>query len=167
VSPRTWALGRLLPTLSGPDPRATRGRFVRGKCVPQTAQNRTARRCTKLAVGTTISFNASQAARVTIGFQRALPGRRVGRRCVAPTRRNRTAKRCVRFAKAQQLAPRTVAAGATRLHFYGRLSRTKRLVKGATYRVVLAAQDAAGQRFPSIVGPTFTIAKRGFTVARR
>jgi hypothetical protein len=167
LSPTTWALGRSLPTFRGADPRAIRGRLVRGRCVPQTRGNRTARACVRLAVGTTISFGASQPASVAIGFQRVLPGRRVGGRCVAPTRRNRRAARCVRFAKTQSLAPRNVSAGIVRLHFFGRLSPTKRLVKGATYRVVLVAQDNAGHRLPRIAGPRFTIAKRSFTVAKR
>jgi hypothetical protein len=148
VAPLTWALGSELPkllTARAKGPAASAGRLVRGRCVAATHRNRRARACTRLAVGTVISFRVNVAAKVTIGFERVLPRRR--------------------FAKALKLAPIKVRSGLTRLRFEGRLSRTRRLVAGARYRIVLDA-EAPGSGI-ALTGPTFTIVKRSFTVSRR
>jgi hypothetical protein len=148
VSPLTWALGPALPKLlsaRAKGPVASAGRLVRGRCVAPTRRNRRARACTRLPIGTVISFRVNQAAKVTIGFERVLPHGRQGRTL--------------------NLAPISVHAGLTRLRFEGRLSRTRRLVAGARYLVVLDA-EAPGSGV-GLSGPTFTIAKRGFTVSRR
>jgi len=171
VSPATWVLGSRLPQVVAgdpppPDPPATPGRLVRGRCVSPTRGNRRARTCTRFAVGTTIFASTSTRAQVTIGFQRALSGRRVGGRCVAATTRNRRSARCVRYAAAQSLAPIAANRWTGALHFFGRLSRTRRLVAGASYRLVVSARDAAGHR-ATATGPRFTISQRAFTVSRR
>jgi dipeptidyl aminopeptidase/acylaminoacyl peptidase len=170
LSPRTWTLGRGFAKLLGPKAKtatAHRGRLVHRACVAATRKNRRAHTCVRLPVGTTISFRTNEAAKLTVGFQRALAGRSVGGRCVAVTAKNRRKRHCTRYAKAQNLTPIAVAGGAGRLHFEGRLSRTRKLLRGARYRVVLRAQDAAGTRTPVVTGPTFTVAKRPFTAGKR
>ena len=130
LSRKRWRLGRALPRIS--------------KAAP---------------VGTTISFRLSEAAQATVSFQRASAGRRVGGSCVKATRRNRSKARCKRFADAGAIAPLAAAAGANRIAFQGRLNRSRRLAAGS-YRVLVSARDAAGNRSAAHVGPTFTIVAR-------
>ncbi|MGH2864126.1 MAG: beta-propeller fold lactonase family protein [Solirubrobacteraceae bacterium] len=93
-------------------------------------------------VGTRFSFHLSQAASVTLTFLRARPGRRVAGRCVAPSRRNAHAHRCQRSVIAGTLK-RAAGAGASTVHFYGLLSKRKRLSPGK-YTLVLSATAASG-----------------------
>jgi dipeptidyl aminopeptidase/acylaminoacyl peptidase len=130
LSRKRWRLGRSLPHIS--------------KAAP---------------VGTTISFRLSEAAQTTVSFQRASAGRRVGGSCVKPTRRNRSKARCTRFVGAGAIAPLIAKRGANRVAFQGRLNRSRRLATG-TYRVLVSARDAAGNRSAARVGPTFTIVPR-------
>lgn len=130
VSPRRWRLGSVLP---------------------HVARTRAAAR-----VGTTISFQLSEAGRATLAFQRASSGRRVGGRCVKRTRANSSARRCTRFVRAGSVAGLAAKAGANRIGFQGRLDRSRRLTLG-TYRVLVSAQDAAGNPAGPRTGPTFTI----------
>jgi hypothetical protein len=109
----------------------------------------------KLPVGTTVSFRLSEAARTTLVFQRATPGRRVGGKCVKQTAANRTSKACVRYVAGGKLPAFNGKAGANRVKFQGRLSRSKSLTSG-TYRVVVSARDAAGNAAKKN-GPSFTI----------
>jgi len=109
----------------------------------------------RLPIGTTISFRLSEPARSTVVFQRAQPGRRVGGKCVKPTAANRSRKACVRYVAAGKLPPFAGKAGANRVKFQGRLSRSKSLAPG-TYRVVVRARDAAGNAAKKN-GPSFTI----------
>jgi hypothetical protein len=109
----------------------------------------------RLPVGTTISFRLSEAARSTVAFQRALPGRRVGGKCVKQTAANQDRKECVRYVSAGQLRSFAGKAGANRVKFQGRLSRSKSLASGV-YRVVVRARDAAGNAAAKN-GPSFAI----------
>ncbi len=88
-----------------------------------------------------LRFTLSEAARVTVRFQRALAGKRKGKACVKPTRALRRAKSCVRYAT---VATRTVAgtAAANRLAFNAKAGR-KAYAPGR-YRITLSARDAAG-----------------------
>jgi Bacterial Ig domain/WD40-like Beta Propeller Repeat len=106
-------------------------------------------------LGTTVSFRLSEAATSTLTFQRALPGRRVGGRCAKPTAANRSHKACSRYRGAGRLS-RPGKQGANHVKFQGRLSRSKTLKPGS-YRVVVGAVDAAGNRAKPRTGPTFTI----------
>jgi hypothetical protein len=72
------------------------GRRVKGRCIKQSAENRTHRRCTR-SIKLTVSYTLNIPARVTITFKRVLPGRLVNRRCVASTRANRNHRRCTRL----------------------------------------------------------------------
>jgi hypothetical protein len=49
------------------------------------------------AVGTTVRYSISEAAKTTFTVQRRTTGRRKGRACVRRTRRNAKARRCIRF----------------------------------------------------------------------
>jgi hypothetical protein len=110
--------------------------------------------------GTRIRWRLSEAARVTLTFQRARPGRRVRGRCVRPTRANRARRRCIRFVSVRPSLTRADArAGVNTLRFQGRLSPRKRLPLG-TYRVVVGAVDAAGNRSISERSRTFRIVAR-------
>jgi Bacterial Ig domain/WD40-like Beta Propeller Repeat len=124
-------------------------RFRRGRSLPRLAQ--------RAPVGTTIRFSLSEAARTTFTFHRMLPGRRSGRRCVRPNRRNRRNRRCTRFVRAGSFSVNG-KAGANRVRFQGRLSRTRRLSPGK-YRLTLSARDAAGNRTVRNPTKTFTIVR--------
>jgi virginiamycin B lyase len=94
--------------------------------------------------GTTIRYTLSEAATVTLSFERVSAGRKVGKRCVKPRRGNRKRKRCTRYAAVKPaLSFANQAAGARRIRFEGRLSRRKTLKPGL-YRLTLRARDAAG-----------------------
>ena len=121
-------------------------------------QQALARASPRAALGTTISFRLSEAARATFSFQRARPGRQVGRRCVRPTAANRSRKRCARFVGAGRLS-RAAKRGRNRLRFQGRLNR-RRSLKPGRYRVVVGARDAAGNAAKPRVGPIFTIVRK-------
>ena len=88
-------------------------------------------------VGTRIRWRLSEAARVTITFQR---------------------KRGARFRRAGTLR-RAAHSGLNTLRFQGRLSRRKRLKLG-TYRVVIGATDAFGNRSKPRRSKTFRIVAR-------
>lgn len=100
LSPKTFALGTLLP------------RIARA-----------------LPTSTTIRFHLSRAASVRLAFTRATTGRRSGRRCVRATRANTRRKRCTRYvaAGALKLAAHT---GSNRVRFSGRLSKRSSLRPG-------------------------------------
>lgn len=94
--------------------------------------------------GTTVRYRLSEAARVTLSFERVRPGRKVGKRCLKPRRSNRRRKRCTRYAPVRPaLVFPDQAAGQRRIRFEGRLSRRKSLKPGP-YRLTLRARDAAG-----------------------
>ncbi|MFL6110526.1 MAG: choice-of-anchor Q domain-containing protein, partial [Catenulispora sp.] len=84
----------------------------------------------KPPIGTVFSFSLSERATVTLTFTRLLPGRRVSRgKCVAQTRKNSHKPHCQRTVNAGSLHL-TAHAGMDKLHFFGRLSPTRRLAPG-------------------------------------
>ena len=87
-----------------------------------------------------IRFTLSEAASLTLRFERVRPGRRRGGRCVPPHRAPRGA-RCRRFVSAGTLS-RSGSAGPNVIVFRGRVD-LRRLPAGA-YRLTLLARDAAG-----------------------
>ncbi len=101
-------------------------------------------RARKPPIGTTFSFALSERATVNLAFVQRVPGHRVNRRCVAPAGRNRMKPRCIRFVAAGSLSF-TGRAGANRVLFDGRLTRTKALGPGQ-YTLTIVATNAAGQR---------------------
>jgi hypothetical protein len=108
-------------------------------------------------VGTTISFNMTKPARVTLRFARAAAGRKVGRRCAAPRPSNRKRKRCTRFVNAGALTFNG-HAGLNRVKFQGRLSPGRRLSVGL-YRLTVGATDSGGRRSRPVTA-SFRIVRR-------
>jgi hypothetical protein len=112
-------------------------RFRLGSKLPSVAAVRT---------GLTIRYTLSEAATVTLSFERVTRGRKVGKRCVKAKRSNRRRKSCKRYAAVKPvLTFRDQAAGTRGIRFEGRLSRRKTLKPGG-YRLTLRARDAAGNR---------------------
>ena len=107
-------------------------------------------------VGTTFSFTLSQPATVTFTFAQRVAGRSAGHRCVAPTRANRRKARCTRMLTRGALTF-AARAGAQKLSFQGKLSRSRQLQPG-TYSLSIVARNAAGQASPA-AQLTFTIVK--------
>jgi hypothetical protein len=93
--------------------------------------------------GTTLRYGLSEAATLTLNFDRATAGRRAGSRCVKATASNGRAKRCTLYVPAGKLT-RTAPAGLSSLPFTGRIGR-KALAVGA-YRIVALAKDASGNQ---------------------
>jgi hypothetical protein len=93
--------------------------------------------------GTKLSYGLSEAAVVTLGFERATTGRRSGRRCVKATSRNRRSRRCTLYVAAGKLT-RTSPLGLSTVQFSGRIGR-KALAAGG-YRITAVATDAAGNK---------------------
>jgi hypothetical protein len=89
-------------------------------------------------LGTTISFKLSEKARTTLTFQR---------------QKKRKGKK-PKYTSAGKLSL-SGKSGKNKVKFQGRLSRSKRLSPG-TYRLVVSAKDAAGNRSKAN-GPIFTI----------
>jgi hypothetical protein len=126
----------------------SRSRWRRGNRLAYITSKR------KPPIGTVFSFSLSEPATVELTFNRRLPGRRVsGGKCVAQTRNNTHKARCQRTVNAGSLH-RTAHAGMNELHFFGRLSPTKRLAPGR-YTVTIIATNTAGQSKPRRL--TFTI----------
>ena len=102
---------------------------------------RTRRRAGRPA-GTMLRFTLSEPAAARLWLERARPGRRVGGRCVRPTRSNRSRRACVRYVILPGSVRRSLAAGAVRWRFDGRIAG-RRAAPGR-YRLALVATDAAG-----------------------
>jgi hypothetical protein len=98
----------------------------------------------RAAVGTKFSFVLSERATVKLSFAARVPGRKLHGRCVAQTERNRHKPKCARSRPAGAL---TFAgrAGANKISFYGRLSRSRALAPGS-YSVTFAATNSSRQR---------------------
>lgn len=97
-----------------------------------------------VGTGTTLRFELSERATVTLSFAKASRGRRAGGRCVKRKRRNRARRRCTRYVRVKpKLSLAGQQAGKRRIRFAGRLTRSKSLRPGA-YRLTLTARDAAG-----------------------
>jgi uncharacterized delta-60 repeat protein len=129
----------------GAGPGADRDAPVIGRVTLTPAAFAVARRGTAVAAarGTTIRYTLSEAATVTLRFERAADGRRVGRACRPITSRTRKRRRCRRYVAAGSLR-RAGRPGANRVAFSGRIGR--RALRPGTYRLVVSAVDAAGNR---------------------
>jgi DNA-binding beta-propeller fold protein YncE len=126
---------RVKLTLS--DVRESAARWREGKTLARISSSRR-----QPPIGTRFSFDLSQAASVTFTFFQSLPGRRVAKRCLAPSRHNAHAHSCLRSVLAGTLKL-AAGAGLDTVHFYGLLSRHKRLSTG-NYTLVLSATSASG-----------------------
>ena len=88
----------------------------------------------------TLKLTLSEAATVTIRFERQLAGRRKAGRCVKPSRAPH-GRRCSRFSVAGTQTRRGVA-GRDRLTIAGKIGR--RTLPVGRYRITVRARDAAG-----------------------
>jgi hypothetical protein len=94
----------------------------------------------KAGAGLSLAVRLTEAATVTIRFERLVPGHRRGKRCSATARRG---ARCT-IVKAAGSITRTARAGAGALALGSRVGGRK-LAPG-TYRLTVTARDAAGNR---------------------
>ncbi len=122
VSPKTFVLA---------------GRRVRGRCVKQSADNRTHRRCSR-PTELTVSYTLNMPARVTIAFERVLPGRLLQRYCLAPTRKNRKHRRCTRLVILRGILTENATEGANSFIFTGRIGGRK--LAASLYRLTATPQ---------------------------
>jgi hypothetical protein len=110
-------------------------------------------------VGTTFRFNLNEPATVKLVFTHKAWGRavKVGgeRQCVAPTSHNKHRRRCSRILTASMSLH--ARDGTDKIFFEGRVSRTRRLSRGA-YRVTITATNASGESSKS-QSLRFTIVK--------
>jgi hypothetical protein len=109
VSPKTFVLS---------------GRRVNGRCVKETARNRTHRPCTR-PVKLGVSYQLNFPAQVTITIKRVLLGRLSKRRCVAPTRNNRSHRRCTRLVPVRGSLTKNGGQGSNRFMLNGRIGGHK------------------------------------------
>jgi hypothetical protein len=99
-----------------------------------------------VGTGVRIRYTLSEAATVSLSFERVTRGRKVGKRCVKAKRSNRRRKACKRYAAVKPaLSFANQAAGQRSIRFEGRLNRRKTLKPGV-YRLTLRARDLAGNR---------------------
>jgi hypothetical protein len=131
--------GRQLPADTQPplvsDFRAGPSRFAVAGTTPQVAAN--------IPRGTRFRYTLSEPARVTLTIQRALAGRRQHGKCVRPTPQLRRAVRCTRDRNIVTLT-KSAQAGANSTRFTGKLD--KRALPPGSYRAIIIATDAAGNR---------------------
>jgi hypothetical protein len=114
--------------------------FRRGKHIAALAKAKAKK---KAPTATTISFELSQAATVTLSFEKSRPGVTVGKRCVTESRRNAKGKRCSLWTPVRGGVTRAGHAGLDKIRFEGLLDTKKPLPTG-TYRLTLKAGNAGG-----------------------
>jgi hypothetical protein len=116
------------------------GPAIAPNLTPAIAQLRLSRATFRRGAGTQIRFSLSEAAKVSLTFERMLKGRRVRGRCVKPTAGRRA--NCTRYAGGKVVEVQA-KAGANTVPVGGRLVRA--LAVGR-YRLTLVATDATGKR---------------------
>jgi hypothetical protein len=125
------------------------GRFHRGRHAATISRAKSG------PIGTTISFQLSAAASVTLGFERAQLGVLVGRRCAPPGKGHTKGRHCTRYAAISHTVVRNGHAGLNRIHFEGLLDGGTRLTPSG-YRLSLSAHGTAGTAVAA-QHPTFTL----------
>jgi hypothetical protein len=152
TSPGTGPAGTGSPVaLTVTDLRLTPTRFRRGTHAATLAKH--ARK--RIPVGTTISFTLSEAATVTLSFQRAQPGQSSGGRCLAPSRTRRHGRHCTRYTTVPGSVSIAAPAGADGLGFDGLLDGGAKLAP-SSYRLMLSASDTSGAT-TAAQRPSFTL----------
>jgi hypothetical protein len=100
------------------------------------------------AIGTTISFQLSEAASVTLTFGRAQAGVLVSHRCVPSGKARGKGRRCTRYATVAHTVTRSGHAGPNRIYFDGVLDEGSRLSPGS-YRLSLTAGPVLAGAHPA------------------
>jgi hypothetical protein len=126
--------------------------FRRGKHIAVSAKTKAKK---KAPTATTISFDLSEAATVTLSFEQSRPGVTLGKRCVAKPKRNAKGKRCSLWTPMRGGVARAGHAGLDKIHFEGVLDANKPLPTG-TYRLSLKASNSAGS-VTAAQHPTFKL----------
>jgi hypothetical protein len=98
-------------------------------------------------VGSTFSFDLSEAATVALTFNQTVSGRKSHGRCVSLTKHNRKSRAC-RLVVPRGPLQLTGHAGTNQIRFQGRFSRTGKLKPGR-YTLVIVATNGAGQHSTS------------------
>lgn len=96
--------------------------------------------------GTSLRFTSSEAAKLTLRFERPGTGRRTtakGRRVCTPVKRRPKARACTAY-RLEGTLTRSIRSGAGAVAFSGRINR--RALPRGTHRITLVATDAAGNR---------------------
>jgi hypothetical protein len=135
-----------LPLLTGL--RQAHSRWREGSALAAIARAR------RLPRGTAFSFTLNTPASVTLSFSRLLPGRMLHGRCAAASRSDRRHRRCAFHSAAGRLVF-VAAAGASRVSFQGRISRSRRLGPGR-YLVSIVARNARGSSAARVLAFTIT-----------
>jgi hypothetical protein len=131
-------------------------RFRRGKHAAKLAsQSHSRHHKSSIPVGTSISFALSNAASVTLSFQRAQPGQLAGHSCLAPSSKRRHPHRCTRYTPVSGAITLAAHVGGNQIRFEGILDGNRRLSPGS-YRLALVAGDVAGTTM-AVQHPTFTL----------
>jgi hypothetical protein len=126
--------------------------FRRGKHIATLAKAKAKK---KAPTATTISFDLSEAATVTLGFEQSRPGTTVGKRCVAKSKRNVKGKLCSLWTPYRGGVTHTGHPGLDKIHFEGILDANKPLPAG-TYHISLKASNQAGN-VTAAQHPTFKL----------
>jgi hypothetical protein len=98
----------------------------------------------KPPVGTTFSFSLNEQASVRFSFTQKAKGRKVDGKCVTKSQKNTKRKSCKRTVTVGTLSF-TGHAGADKVVFQGRISRSKKLRPGR-YTLVITATNTADQK---------------------
>jgi hypothetical protein len=114
--------------------------FRRGKQIATITKSNVKK---KAPTATTISFDLSEAATVTLGFEQSRPGVTVGKRCMARSKRNAKGKRCSLWTPYRGGVTRSGYRGLDKIRFEGILDANKPLPAGS-YRLSLKASNPAG-----------------------
>jgi hypothetical protein len=117
--------------------------FFRGRPRAVPARFRVERRAARgsAAPGTSFRYSLSEPATVTFTIERKKRGRRAGGRCRPKTRSNARNRGCDVWTRSGAFRAQATA-GDNRTRFPGRIG--KKALKAGSYRVLLAAVDAAG-----------------------
>jgi PKD domain len=150
VSARVVVADRTAPVISNAS--LAHRSFAVGSGTTAVSARKRAARHRRPARGTAIRFTLSEPATVTLTITHAVQGKRSGKRCVATHSRHIAKhKRCMLTKSAGTLVRHSVAAGADRVAFSGRIGHRK--LKPGAYELRIDATDPAGnQAKPQTLG---------------
>ena len=120
--------------------------MVKDTAAPKLSKVAFLRKTLRRGKRTSLLFRLSEPAGLSIRVERLVPGLRRGKSCVAPTAKLRRAKakRCTRAVKVATLTRGGGLSGLNSTSFDAKAG--KKALKPGSYRAVLVAADAAGNR---------------------
>lgn len=119
---------------------------------------RSGRAITAAPAGVRVRYGISEAATLTVRYERRTTGRRVGGRCRRTTPTNRSRGKCFRWVQIRGSARRGARAGSNTFRLSGRWRG--RALRPAVYRLRLSARDGAGNVSPPRRSRSFRIVRR-------